>query len=88
MGILGYDPTTKLHYEFAAYPHDPNPIFLMGRAREPGRAVAFDPAPTLLGLARPGIFTSSELRFIDADSFDWVSEDGSWRVVFTRVSHS
>lgn len=68
------------------YNHDPDPLVLLGRVHEPGRTVIFAPAAIELRLARPGTFTSSELRLIEANAFEWVAGDVSWRIVFTRIN--
>ena len=83
-GVLGHNSTTDAYYMLGVYTHQPNPIVLVGRPDSSAGTIAFDPTPTNLGLAHPGIFTASVLHLIDQNRFEWRAADGSWRVVFTR----
>ena len=86
-GVLGHNATTGAYYMLGVYTHQPNPIVLVGRLDPSAGTIAFDPPPTTLGLAHPGIFTASVLHLIDANRFEWRAADGSWQVVFMRVVH-
>ncbi len=87
-GILGYNAATNAYYVLGVYTHEPNPVVLTGRADPSTRSITFDPAPTNPGLAKAGIFEASTLRLIDANDFEWVASDGSWRTVFSRARGS
>ena len=87
-GILGYNAATGAYYVLGALERQPSPMILIGRADSSGHAVVFDAGSTEIRVARPGVYTTSELRLIDADRFEWVTLDGSWRGVFNRVGHS
>src|SRR5213593_3722093 len=83
-GILGYDASKGLYYVLGAYTHEPHPVVLSGRAKGAGRTILFDPAAG--NLETHGLLIASELRIVDTAHFEWVASDGSWRVVFTRIS--
>ena len=83
-GILGYDAAKGLYYVLGAYTHEPHPVVLSGRAKGAGRTILFDPAAG--NLETHGLLIASELRIVDTAHFEWVASDGSWRVVFTRIS--
>lgn len=87
-GVLGHNTATGAYYMLGVYTHRPNPVVLVGRLDPSVRTIAFDPAPTSLGLARSGTFTASILHLIDENRFEWRAADGSWQAVFTRVGPS
>ncbi len=87
-GILGYNTATGAYYVLGALERQPSPMILIGRADSSGHTLVFDAGSTDIRVARPGIYTTSEMRLIDADRFEWVTLDGSWRGVFNRVGHS
>jgi hypothetical protein len=62
-------------------------MILIGRADSSRHSVVFDAGSTDIRVARPAIYTSSELRLLDANHFEWITLDGSWRGVFNRVGH-
>ncbi len=86
-GVLGYNAATNAYYVLGVYTHEPNPVVLTGRADPSTRSIAFDP-PTNPRLAKAAIFEASTLRLIDANDFEWLASDGSWRTVFSRVRGS
>lgn len=83
-GILGYNAAMGAYYVLGALEHQPNPMVMVGRADSSGHTVVFDAGQ----MARLGIYAPSELRLVDADHFEWVTVDGSWRGVFNRIGHS
>ncbi len=87
-GILGYNAATGAYYALGAVEHQPSPMILLGRADSSGHTVVFDAGSTDIRVARPAIYATSELRLVDADHFEWVTLDGSWRGVFNRIGHS
>jgi hypothetical protein len=84
-GILGYNAATGAYYVLGALEHQPNPMILIGGADSSGHTVVFDVGSTDNRAAKPAIYVSSELRLVDADHFEWVALDGSWRGVFNRI---
>jgi len=84
-GILGYNATIDTFYLLGAYTHEPGPLVLSGRGDLSARVISFGSTGEMVS---PGTFVRSELRLIDADHFEWVASDGSWRAGFTRVGKS
>jgi hypothetical protein len=87
-GILGYNAATGAYYVLGAVEHQPSPMILTGRADSSGHAVVFDAGSNDVRVAKPAIYAASELLLVDADRFEWVTLDGSWRGVFNRTRHS
>jgi hypothetical protein len=87
-GILGYNAATGAYYVLGALERQPSPMILVGRADSSGRTVVFEVGSTDIRVAKPAIYATSELRLVDADHFEWVTLDGSWRGVYNRIGHS
>jgi hypothetical protein len=87
-GVLGYNTATGAYYLLGALERQPSPMILIGRADSSGHALVFDAGSTDIRVARPAIYARSELRLVDANHFEWVTFDGSWRGVFNRIGHS
>ena len=84
-GILGHNSNTGTYYLLGTYTHDPNPIVLVGIVGDSNRTIAFEPVPSTFGFTPAGVFTTSELRFVNANTFEWIAADRSWHVLFTRT---
>jgi hypothetical protein len=87
-GILGYNTATGAYYVVGALERQPSPMILIGRADRSGHTLVFDAGSTDIRVAKPAIYAASELRLVDADHFEWVALDRSWRGVFNRIGPS
>jgi hypothetical protein len=85
VAIMGYDERFTAFYLMSVHTDGSTPTFILGYSED--STIVWNPARTseIWDSQGLGTYIVSELHLIDANHFEWVADNGAWRVQYTRV---